>query len=357
MMTTMQRTRKTFGIATDFTAAPRRQRAQHLVADGAAGADLTGVVIFAPGRDVIIHDVYLTPDGTGVGVDDSNTSVWNVTDGSNTVVTKTYDSSTPFPADGEQDALGPAAFGYLAAGGRLELSITNGATANLPACLVTVEYSDAAEMLGPEFKIIATDDGTVSLSGGAAGIVEVVASDADVNDNDEIYIASALALFEFAAGKPLVAECRLQFEESAPGVANVLFGFMSNVGANSLLDNGGGPKSSYSGAVFCKVDGETTWQTEASIGATQTTTVSTKTAGGASYQTLRIEARPVPGGTTAKVWYFVDGVRLVDDEGAAIEHVIDFATATDMQLVVGLKNGSAAAETLRIDYLEARQAR
>jgi hypothetical protein len=181
-----------------------------------------------------------------------------------------------------------------------------------------------------------------------------------VADNDETYVESANEVFKFAADKPLLFEARVQFTEANTDDANILVGLMDAVAANSLQDNGAGPPSSYSGAVFFKIDGGTVWQTETSLSTTQTTNELTstnvnnlskkaQTAGGAAYQTLRIEYMPYSS-TNAYVTFFVDGV-------AVAQHDYVFTSATEMQIALGVKNGGANLETLNVDYVSCSQER
>ena len=205
-----------------------------------------------------------------------------------------------------------------------------------------------------------TDSGTASVGDAAGGIIALVPSDATVADNDEAYIESANEVFKFAADKPLVFEARVQFTEANTDDANVIVGLLDAVGANSLVDNGGGPPSSYSGAVFFKIDGGTVWQTETSNSTTQTTNELTstnvnnlskksQTAGGAAYQTLRFEYMPYSA-TNAYVTFFVDGVTVA-------QHDYIFTSATEMQIGIGVKNGGANNETLNVDYVVCSQER
>jgi hypothetical protein len=112
--------------------------------------------------------------------------------------------------------------------------------------------------------------------------------------------------------------------------------------------------------VFVKVDGGTVWQTETSNSTTQTTNELTAanvnnlakravTAGGAAYQTLRIEYMPYSA-TNAYVSFFVDGV-------AVAQHDYVFTSATEMQIGLGVKNGGANLETLNVDYVVCTQER
>jgi len=177
-------------------------------------------------------------------------------------------------------------------------------------------------------------------------------------DNDECYLLTTKELFLFAANKPLIAECRLKFTEANTDDANVAFGLMNAVGANSVLDNGGGPAASYSGAVFFKVDGETHWNAESSLAGTQTTTALTalnsldgqlKTAGGGVWQTLRIEVIPISS-TEATVYFYIDGVLVITQS-------LTYTSATEMQVFVGVKAGGANAEVVYVDSILAYQVR
>jgi hypothetical protein len=162
----------------------------------------------------------------------------------------------------------------------------------------------------------------------------------------------------FAADKPILFETRVQFTEANADDANVIAGLMDAVAADALLDNGGGPKASYSGMVFFKEDGQTLWSCESSVGGVQTTTQLSaagaldkvpRTAGGSAWQVLRIEFRPISP-TLADVLFFVDGQ-------AACRQSLSFTGATEMQVVMGVKNGGANLETLNVDYVGAWQLR
>jgi hypothetical protein len=205
-----------------------------------------------------------------------------------------------------------------------------------------------------------TDSGTASVGDAVGGVLALVPSDGTVADNDEACIESPNETFLFANNKPIVFEARVQFTEANTDDANVLVGLLDAVGANTILDDGAGPKASYSGAVFFKVDGGTVWQCETSIAGTQTTTElsatnannlskKAQTAGGASYQTLRIEFLPYSS-TAALVNFSIDGVHCAS-------HEFTYTSATEMQIGAGVKNGSANNETLNIDYIVCAQAR
>lgn len=204
--------------------------------------------------------------------------------------------------------------------------------------------------------LVATDSGTAAVGDAAGGVVTLNPSDGSVADNDEVYLKSTAEVFLFAADKPLVFEARLKWTEANTDDANVIAGVMSAVGANSLLDNGAGPAASYSGAVFFKVDGGTGWNFETSLGGTQTTTaLHSDHAPAAAYQTLRIEAREQGG--VIEIVPFIDGKQCLDTNGRPVKHTIALGSPTEMNAVVGAKNGDTNQESILVDYVAAYQLR
>ena len=172
----------------------------------------------------------------------------------------------------------------------------------------------------------------------------------------------SLSCFRFAIDRPLAFEARVKFSEAAVDAANVLVGVMDAVGANALLDDGGGPKASYSGAVFYKGDGESVWSVETSLGASQTTTPTNLPSGGGDWQTLSFIAQPT-GPSEVEVVFRADqgggGNAAVcrDASGRPFTHTIKLGTSAEMSVVLGVKAGDDAAETLLVDYVACTQAR
>ena len=167
------------------------------------------------------------------------------------------------------------------------------------------------------------------------------------------------------AGKSIVAEARIKYSEGATDEAIVVFGLMSGVIADHMLDDNLGPLAAYSGAVIYKVDSETVWKVEASVdgGAKQYGGISTQTAGGTSWQTLRIEVHPLTT-TRADVSFFIDDaggsnfVSLKDSNLNPLKYEMDITTTVPMSLVMGVKCGAAGTdETLLLDYMHGIQIR
>lgn len=179
-------------------------------------------------------------------------------------------------------------------------------------------------------------------------------------DNNECYLVSNRA-FDLRVGSQLIAECRLKATEANTDDLNILFGLMSAAGANSLLDNGGGPAANYSGAVFFKEDGATAWSIESSVATAQTTTATGKAAGLITYQTLRIQIDVITA-TEAEVSFHIgqeggNHTRQVLDSvnHLPVKHTIDPTNFAAAKLILGAKAGGANSETPRIDFVRVSQ--
>lgn len=228
-------------------------------------------------------------------------------------------------------------------------------------------FSDFHEFVtGDLLTSLVADASTSAAVTDAAG--GVIALGTAATDNNEAAVKTTKEVFLFAANKPIVAECRLKYAEANTDDANVFFGLADALGANMLVDDGAGPKTSFSGCGFYKVDGGTRWQVVSSVGTTQTKTDTAHTAGGSSYQTLRVEVHPNADGTTADVIFSIDTAggqnlsqcRYQDDSNVrlnTIRHTITLSGATEMQLGAYVKAGGANAETLNVDYIAGYQAR
>jgi hypothetical protein len=110
----------------------------------AAGADIADRPIWAaPSGGAVITKVGIVPQGASAGVDNANTAVVNVEDGSgNSIVSKTYDTANQPPASGAYGDLGSLSgtHAVLTANEVLRLDVTQGATADLPGFVLLVEW-------------------------------------------------------------------------------------------------------------------------------------------------------------------------------------------------------------------------
>lgn len=222
----------------------------------------------------------------------------------------------------------------------------------------TSGYMDDLEgyVTGDRFTALAADAGSsVARTDAANGVVALTTGG---TDNNEAAIRTSQEVFLFAADKPIYCVGRFQYAEAATNAANVAFGLADAVGANLLLDDGAGPKASYSGALLYKVDGETTWRFQTSIGSTKTTTVLSAantltkkdyTAGGSGYVVAEIEFSPITA-TVADISLKINGEHVV-------KHAITFTSATEMHQAAYVKAGSANSQVLNVDLLGCRQSR
>lgn len=127
-----------------MAATAKYQTLSYNVEDLAAGVDITDrPIYFVPANltsTLISADII--PLGNPAGIDDSNKCTILLTDGTNTIVSKEFDSSPAFPSAGVVTNLGTldTTHKILAAGEKLTLSVTNGTTANPPAFVLQLTY-------------------------------------------------------------------------------------------------------------------------------------------------------------------------------------------------------------------------
>jgi hypothetical protein len=206
---------------------------------------------------------------------------------------------------------------------------------------------------------VASDSGSITANDAAGGTITLNPSDGSVGDNDEVYLKRTQETFLMAAGKPISIGTSMKFSEANTDDANIWFGVKDALAANSLVDDGAGMATSFSGFGFFKQDGQTLWSIIASLSATQTIVQLTATnsldktahtAGSTAFQRLECEFRPNQGGK-ADICYFIDGTLVYKISG------FDYANATEMQLGFGAKNGDTNAEAPVVDWAYGYQGR
>lgn len=186
---------------------------------------------------------------------------------------------------------------------------------------------------------------TTADSGSAQAIQDevngVLLMTADTSDEDEVAISTPGAQFLFAQYKPIVFGARVKLTEASTNQANIYVGLASG-NVNAVMgDSGGGPPSSYSGALFAKLSGTSVWSVETSIGSTQSTTASAAAFTSGSWHTVycRVFATSA---TSATAIFYIDGVLVATK-------TFTYTGAAQMRFLVGVHNGSANAEALRVD--------
>lgn len=202
------------------------------------------------------------------------------------------------------------------------------------------------------------DGGTAAVGDAVGGILTLLSSAASDTDNDENWLATINELFTCGAGKAIEGAALLKFTEAATSAGNVFFGFASAIGANLLVDDGAGPRTSGNIIGIYKVDGGTVWRCVTRWGNTTSVldSVSTTTAGSSAYQTLQVSIADGGSAGTSVVTFQVNGQTLKDSNGSDITHYFPNASATEMQFGAYVKQGSATAESVLIDKWFASQA-
>jgi len=167
--------------------------------------------------------------------------------------------------------------------------------------------------------------------------------------------------FLFANGKPMVWEARVRPLFNTSTGINIFCGVMNAVAANAIQDSGAGPVADYHGCGFFLKDGDATWWAESSIATSQTTVDTGITATNNTWTELRIEVHD-KSATQNEIHFFIDDIEcgwdVTTSVGNKIAHAVTFATATEMEIVIGAKNGVADdSQWIDVDYVGCRQTR
>ena len=161
-------------------------------------------------------------------------------------------------------------------------------------------------------------------------------------DNNQTGLKSTGEAFLFNAKQEIAVAARLSVTEIDSGNLDSSWAFgLSSTDVDVMADDGSGPPSSYSGALFFKVETGTVVQAETSVGATQDTDadVGTYTGTGEVYDLL-IHYVPIDA-TTGSCKFYLNGT-LVHTS------TITFSGATEMHAVAAIKTHGAQVETLKL---------
>lgn len=171
----------------------------------------------------------------------------------------------------------------------------------------------------------------------------------DGDDNDECYAESNSQAFIFNTTDELMFECEIQITAgSTDGEFGAVVGLSDISAANTLVDDTGEMVASYDGAVFYHPTlGNFNFET--SNATTQNTTTGAYTWTDADLVRLGFFYDPNDG-TTAKVVPVVNGV-----SGTVLDLTI--SGLLEMGILLGIKTGEAAEQTLEVDWVEVIQRR
>ena len=209
----------------------------------------------------------------------------------------------------------------------------------------------------------ATNSGSVAVSDEVGGVVKVYPSSGENSeaDNDETYMKGTTEVWKFANNKPIIFEARVKpYFNTSTGI-NVFAGLMDAVAADSIDDDGAGPKTTSSHVGFILKDGDATWYCGTSVSTTQKEVDTGITATNNTWTTLRFEVSDYSS-TQNQINFFIDGIEcgwdVTTKPGNKIAQTVTFASATEMESLVGCKNGEADdSQWIFVDYFGCRQQR
>lgn len=208
-----------------------------------------------------------------------------------------------------------------------------------------------------DWLVDANDGGAVAITDAHAGVISITASDTTAGDNDETYLMSISEIFKPAAaaangGIVAIAKARIKFTEANTDDANVVFALLGGDTtdlANTIADNGGMSQTFQQIGIF-KADGGTVYQGMTyDSGLHSDTNIGARTSGSWTELKMVISDANITDGSL-EVTFYVNGVA-----GGTLNYAL--ASATEMRLVVGVKNGDTNAETLFVDKVRLEFAR
>src|SRR5574338_511075 len=110
---------------------------------------------------------------------------------------------------------------------------------------------DTFHIFSDFYNLVTAQDGWTTLAADTTPTVTVgdavngvVALFTDTTDNNEVALKTTAELFKFGTNRNIYGRTRMQYSENDTNKANVLFGFMSAMAANSITDNGAGVRAS-----------------------------------------------------------------------------------------------------------------
>ena len=206
---------------------------------------------------------------------------------------------------------------------------------------------------------LVVDGGTsVAVNDAAGGIATLTTA---ATDNNEVMVRSTTALFLPVAGKPLFCRVRFTHTEANTDDVNLFIGFASSAGANLLVDDGAGVRTSGSVFGIYKIDGGTVWRTHSRNGSTATDTVTQSSNNMTSgvYHELELQIQDFSANQCV-VTYLLDGVYLRDNTSYAnvIADRVSYSSLVVMNFVACYcKAGGATSEVPLVDWALAAQVR
>jgi hypothetical protein len=191
--------------------------------------------------------------------------------------------------------------------------------------------------------------GTNAFQDAVGGIFNLVTA---ASDNDHNALSLQHETFKFAAGKRLWLEARVKLAEANTNTASWWVGLTDTLTTGGLQADAAGPLASYDGALIYKAEAMVL-NFESSNAGTQVTSAAEVTSVTDTWNRVGFffDGGNSSSATSATLtpFYAVNGSNTFV-KGAA--QTITLSGLEEMHLVIGVKAGSANAETLQIDYVK-----
>lgn len=214
-----------------------------------------------------------------------------------------------------------------------------------------------------KYTVVTAVDGTVLQNDSYPGGVAIKSAAASASGDEDCYLVREAETFKLAADKPLLFKAIVQATEDDTNQNNLIVGLTDGAAANLLVSAGAGPKTTGNTLCFYKVDGGLNWyaygrdDADADVFNIELTAANSldkvvHVGSGSAKQRLEIEFLP-KSSTQADVVFSIDGVPVYKRTDWLYS-----GSATDLQCVVGCKDGDAGDEvTINLYYLACAQAR
>lgn len=176
-------------------------------------------------------------------------------------------------------------------------------------------------------------------------------------DNADTYLTQG-ACMKCDVGKSFAVAARIACTEAATSAANIVFGLINAGATDLMIDDAGGPIVAADKALLYKVDGTMSWSAQTAKTTGTGTNVRTSSAilayaSATIYELGIVFQAPKVSGQQGVFRYFINGVELATHPvttGNATSTVTAQPTAV-LTPVIGIKAGTAAAQTLHIDWM------
>ncbi len=214
--------------------------------------------------------------------------------------------------------------------------------------LASVYYNDFRQFTTGEegLQSDVTDGGSVAVVAASAaypnGVVKLLNDGA--TDNEEVYLGSETATWILRTGKDLWYESRIMLVEANTDKVNVMTGLTSTMADDTIQDGVAGPKASYDGIVFWKVDSGTEWNVESSQAGNQTTNLGVQARVSATWVNVGFHVN-----SNSTIDFYLDGVQ--------VSSIAANLPTAAMGLFWGVKNGSTTPEAFYADFVKVVQLR